>query len=41
MNAPYAIEPSGLTKSFGERVAVENVDLLPVPRGAGSGGGLA
>src|SRR6266705_182454 len=36
MSAPYAVETSGLTKRFGERVAVDNVDLC-VPRGSAFG----
>jgi ABC-2 type transport system ATP-binding protein len=34
--SPYAIETSGLTKRFGERLAVEDVDLR-VPRGSAFG----
>jgi ABC-2 type transport system ATP-binding protein len=33
MSTPYVVETSGLTKRFGERVAVDNVDLR-VPRGS-------
>jgi ABC-2 type transport system ATP-binding protein len=36
MSTPYVVETSGLTKRFGERVAVENVDLH-VPRGSAFG----
>jgi ABC-2 type transport system ATP-binding protein len=36
MNSSYAIEASGLTKRFGGRVAVEDVDLR-VPRGSAFG----
>jgi len=31
MSAPYVVETSGLTKRFGERVAVDNVDLRVPP----------
>src|SRR3954465_2515014 len=36
MSAPYVIETSGLTKRFGERVAVDDVDLR-VPPGSAFG----
>src|SRR5256886_16292392 len=36
MSAPYVVETSGLTKRFGERVAVDNVDLR-VPPGSAFG----
>src|SRR5213083_1467951 len=36
MSASYAVETSGLTKRFGERVAVDNVDLR-VPGGSAFG----
>jgi len=36
MSAPYVVETSGLTKRFGERVAVDNLDLR-VPRGSAFG----
>jgi ABC-2 type transport system ATP-binding protein len=36
MSNPYVVETSGLTKRFGERVAVEHVDLH-VPRGSAFG----
>jgi ABC-2 type transport system ATP-binding protein len=36
MRTPYVVETSGLTKRFGERVAVDNVDLR-VPRGSAFG----
>jgi ABC-2 type transport system ATP-binding protein len=36
MSTPYAVETSGLTKRFGERVAVDHVDLR-VPRGSAFG----
>src|SRR5213076_1051485 len=36
MSAPYVIETSGLTKRFGDRVAVDNVDLR-VPGGSAFG----
>ncbi|MCA1678084.1 MAG: ATP-binding cassette domain-containing protein [Actinobacteria bacterium] len=36
MSTPYVVETSGLTKRFGERVAVDNVDLH-VPRGSAFG----
>jgi ABC-2 type transport system ATP-binding protein len=36
MNAAYVVETSGLTKRFGERVAVDGVDLR-VPRGSAFG----
>src|SRR5436189_5430115 len=36
MSAPYVVETSGLTKRFGERVAVDNVDLR-VPGGSAFG----
>jgi ABC-type multidrug transport system ATPase subunit len=36
MSNPYVVETSGLTKRFGERVAVDHVDLH-VPRGAAFG----
>ena len=36
MHSPHAIETSGLTKRFGERTAVEDVDLR-VPRGSAFG----
>ena len=36
MHSPHAIETSGLTKRFGERLAVEDVDLR-VPRGSAFG----
>jgi ABC-2 type transport system ATP-binding protein len=36
MNSPYAIEASGLTKRFGGRVAVDDVELR-VPRGSAFG----
>src|SRR5438093_5656947 len=36
MSAPYVIETSGLTKRFGERAAVDDVDLR-VPRGSAFG----
>src|SRR6059036_2981272 len=36
MSAPYVVETSGLTKRFGERIAVDDVDLR-VPRGSAFG----
>ena len=36
MSAPYVVETSGLTKRFGQRVAVDDVDLR-VPRGSAFG----
>ncbi len=36
MSTPYVVETSGLTKRFGERVAVDDVDLH-VPRGSAFG----
>ena len=36
MSTPYVVETSGLTKRFGERVAVDHVDLH-VPRGSAFG----
>ena len=36
MSTPYVVETSGLTRHFGERVAVDNVDLH-IPRGSGFG----
>ena len=36
MHSPYAIEASGLTKRFGGRLAVDNVELH-VPRGSAFG----
>ncbi len=36
MSTPYIVETSGLTKCFGERVAVDNVELH-VPRGSAFG----
>jgi ABC-type multidrug transport system ATPase subunit len=36
MSTLYVVETSGLTKRFGERVAVDNVDLR-VPRGSAFG----
>jgi ABC-type multidrug transport system ATPase subunit len=36
MSAPYVVETSGLTKRFGDRVAVDQVDLV-VPRGSAFG----
>jgi ABC-type multidrug transport system ATPase subunit len=36
MSTPYVVETSGLTKRFGERVAVDNVGLR-VPRGSAFG----
>ena len=36
MSTPYVVETSGLTKRFGERVAVDHVDL-DVPRGSAFG----
>src|SRR5436190_6988547 len=36
MTTPYVVEASGLTKRFGARVAVDNVDLC-VPRGSAFG----
>src|SRR2546430_12002032 len=36
MSAPYVVETSGLTKRFGERVAVDNVELR-VPPGSAFG----
>src|SRR5207248_4499096 len=36
MSAPYVVETSGLTKRFGERVAVDDVDLR-VPPGSAFG----
>src|SRR5213593_714607 len=36
MSAPYVVETAGLTKRFGERLAVDNVDLR-VPRGSAFG----
>ena len=33
MSTPYVVETSGLTKRFGERVAVDHVDLR-IPRGS-------
>src|SRR5213593_5216443 len=36
MSAPYVVETSGLSKRFGERVAVDDVDLR-VPRGSAFG----
>src|SRR5438876_11586235 len=36
VSTPYVIEPCGLTKRFGRRVAVDNVDLR-VPRGSAFG----
>src|SRR5205809_7936680 len=36
MSSEHVVETAGLTKRFGERVAVDNVDLL-VPRGSSFG----
>ena len=36
MSTPYVVETSGLTKRFGERAAVDNVDLH-IPRGSAFG----
>jgi ABC-type branched-subunit amino acid transport system ATPase component len=36
MSAPFVIETSGLTKRFGRRIAVDDVDLR-VPRGSAVG----
>jgi ABC-2 type transport system ATP-binding protein len=36
MSTPYVIETSGLTKRFGERIAVDSVDLR-IPRGSAFG----
>jgi ABC-2 type transport system ATP-binding protein len=36
MSAPFVIETSGLTKRFGRRIAVDDVDLR-VPRGSAFG----
>jgi ABC-2 type transport system ATP-binding protein len=36
MSAPYVVETSGLTQRFGERAAVDNVDVH-IPRGSAFG----